>query len=53
MACGYAADQALYDSVKDQVENVYIIGDASAARGVMEALEEAVMVAYRFKNSLL
>ncbi len=53
LACGYTADQELYETVKDQVENVYIIGDASAARGVKEALEEAVMVAYRFKNTLL
>lgn len=53
LACGYTADHELYDSVKHQVENVYIIGDASAARGVKEALEEAVMVAYRFKNVLL
>ncbi len=53
LACGYSADQELYEAVKDQVENVYIIGDASVARGVQEALEEAVMVAYRFKNVLL
>lgn len=49
-ACGYAADQELYLAVKDQVENIYTIGDASKARGVQEALEEAVMVAYRFKR---
>lgn len=53
LACGYKADQALYETVKDQVENVYIIGDASAARGVQEALEEAVMTVYRFKSTLL
>lgn len=53
LACGYKADQSLYENVKDQVENVYLIGDAANARGVKEALEEAVMVAYRFKNVLL
>lgn len=52
MACGYKADQSLYEAVKDQVENVYIIGDAASARGVQEALEEAVMTAYRFKSTL-
>lgn len=52
LACGYIADQKFYEAVKEQVENVYIIGDASKARGVKEALEEAVMVAYRFKNTL-
>lgn len=50
LACGYAADQEPYEAVNAQVENVYTIGDASKARGVQEALEEAVMVVYRFKN---
>ncbi len=49
-ACGYLAEQELYEKLKDQVENVYIIGDAAAARGVQEALEEAVMVVYRFSK---
>ncbi len=50
LACGYSADHELYEAIKDQVENVYIIGDASAARGVQEALEEAVNVGYRFSK---
>lgn len=50
LACGYMADHELHDAVKDKVENVYVIGDASAARGVQEALEEAVMVTYRFSK---
>ena len=51
-ACGYAAVPELYQAVKDQVGQVYVIGDAATARGVEEALAEAVMTAYRMKACL-
>ncbi len=50
-ACGYVPESKLYQAVKDQVGQVYVIGDAVTARGVEEALAEAVMTAYRLKTS--
>lgn len=49
-ACGYTPFPALYEAVQDQIEQVYVIGDAASARGVEEALTEAVMTPYRFKT---
>lgn len=51
-ACGYAPNPELYEAVKDQVEQIYVIGDAATARGVEEALAEAAATAYRLKSSI-
>lgn len=47
ITCGYEADHGLYKAVKEKVKNLFLIGDANAARGIQEALEEATLVAYR------
>lgn len=51
ISCGYRADHELYGAVQDKVKTVFLIGDAYAARGVQEALEEAALVAYRLRKS--
>lgn len=49
-ACGYAPDPELYEAVKDQVEHVFMIGDAVTARGIEETMVEAAATAYRLKS---
>lgn len=51
LACGYAPEQQIAAAVKDQVEQVYVIGDAVTARGVQEAMTEASMMARRYIES--
>ena len=40
-ACGYRAENALYQQLKDTFPEVYCIGDASSPRNALEAVRGA------------
>ncbi|HWQ74774.1 MAG TPA: hypothetical protein VN441_05630 [Syntrophomonas sp.] len=50
LAYVYAPEQQIAAAVKEQVEQVYVIGEAVTARGVQEAMTEASTLAGRYTD---
>jgi 2-enoate reductase len=44
LALGFSADWALYDALKDKVENLYAVGDCREARNILGAVWDAYEV---------
>ena len=45
MAVGYDADDSLYQSLKEKMPGVYVIGDAQSPRRILDAMKESFMLA--------
>lgn len=52
-ACGYHASKEVFDEMKEQVDQVYCIGDADQPGGIEKCINDGVMVAHKMMGMLV
>lgn len=51
-ACGYRSDHRLYEEIREIMNEVYLIGDASEAKGLQQAISEAAILPAKIQASM-